>query len=293
MLEPAGREKRFRLYAQRVIPLLLLIVAVAFMQPVTAAAAEDEAVVIFRTSCRSCHTIGGGRLVGPDLRNVSERQSRQWLVDFIVDPTAVLNSGDPYALQLKQEAGGAVMAPIAGMTAEKARALLDLIEAESKLPKSQFAGLSIGDEPLTPDQVAMGRNIFLGVRRLEKSGPACLSCHSVTGAAFLGGGKLAPDLTRVYERMKGRKALASWLQAPATPTMASLFNGRGLSDEEVISMVAYLEAMAKNDSPPEPRTNFGFILLGIAGAAVGLVGADAVWSRRLRSVRKAMTRGER
>ena len=43
-------------------------------------------------------------LVGPDLTNVSQRQERAWLVKFILDPAGVLDSGDPYATKLLEEA---------------------------------------------------------------------------------------------------------------------------------------------------------------------------------------------
>jgi cytochrome c2 len=35
-----------------------------------------EAVGFFRQNCTSCHTIGGGRLTGPDLKNVTRQKDR-------------------------------------------------------------------------------------------------------------------------------------------------------------------------------------------------------------------------
>ena len=34
--------------------------------------------------CPACHTIGGGRLVGPDLAGVAERRDRDWIIAMIV-----------------------------------------------------------------------------------------------------------------------------------------------------------------------------------------------------------------
>ncbi len=56
---------------------------------------------------------------------------------------------------------------------------------------------------------------FLAQQRLEAGGAACISCHSMHDVAALGGGRLGPDLTNVYERLEGRKALSAWLVAPA------------------------------------------------------------------------------
>ncbi|MBI4607901.1 MAG: cytochrome c [Candidatus Rokubacteria bacterium] len=37
-----------------------------------------EGQAIFQEKCVSCHTIGGGRLVGPDLQGVTARRDREW-----------------------------------------------------------------------------------------------------------------------------------------------------------------------------------------------------------------------
>lgn len=251
----------------------------------------QEAVTIFRQSCMSCHTVGGGRLVGPDLKNVEERQNREWLVGFIVDPKGVLAAGDPYALQLKDEAAGVVMPPVVGMTREQAEAILDLIAAESMLEASQFAGLDIGDEPFSEADIELGKAMFRGDVRLENGGPSCLSCHTVEGLGGLGGGRLGPDLTRVYERLQGRKNLASWLLAPATETMQPIYAKASLTNEEILPLVAYLEDEARIGKEDTTTAQVIFLLLGLGGTALGFVAADSIWSGRLRGVRRSLVRG--
>lgn len=44
-----------------------------------AIAAAQDAADFFRQNCVSCHTIGGGRLTGPDLKDVLTRKDRAWL----------------------------------------------------------------------------------------------------------------------------------------------------------------------------------------------------------------------
>lgn len=253
-------------------------------------AVAQEAAQIFRQNCMSCHTIGGGRLVGPDLKNVTERQDRQWLARFILEPARVLASGDPYALQLKDEAGGAVMPAIPGLTPDKVQALLDLIAEESARETSQFAGLDITGEPFTAADVARGRRLFRGEAALANGGPSCLSCHTVRGVAALGGGRLGPDLTKVYERMQGRKNLASWLLAPATPTMRPIYAGASLSNDEIVSLVAFLEEEARQEGEATRTAQTTFLLLGLGGAALGFVILDAVWRKRFRAVRRTLVR---
>jgi len=41
--------------------------------------AQDAGEQVFNTTCFACHTIGGGRLIGPDLAGVHEKRSQEWL----------------------------------------------------------------------------------------------------------------------------------------------------------------------------------------------------------------------
>ena len=248
----------------------------------------QESAAFFRQNCHNCHTIGGGRLTGPDLKNVTQRKDRAWLEQFVLNPRLTIDSGDPYALQLQQEARGVVMPNVVGLTPARVQALLDLIEAESKLEKSQFVGLQISNRPFTPAEVAEGRDIFLGNKRLANGGASCVSCHTVKGIGGLGGGKLGPDLTRVYERLHGRRGLAAWLMAPASPTMQPIFKTRPLQTEEVLPLVALLEDSARQGGEADSTPQFNFLLLGLGGAVLGLLAFDAIWKRRFRAVRRPM-----
>ena len=81
----------------------------------------------FRQNCFSCHTIGGGRLTGPDLKDVLKRREKSWILQFIQGPKKVIDSGDPVAVKLRDESRGVVMPDIAGMTPARAEMLLGLI----------------------------------------------------------------------------------------------------------------------------------------------------------------------
>ncbi|NLY00109.1 MAG: cytochrome c [Rhodopirellula sp.] len=251
----------------------------------------QETAQYFRQNCASCHTIGGGRLTGPDLKDVTKRKERDWLVKFIQNPTAVLNSGDAYALKLKEEARGAVMVTIPGMTRDRADALLQLIDAESALEESQFKGIVVSTEPYTEQEIEQGRRYVLGTARLANGGAACISCHSVRGTGPLGGGRLGPDLTRVYQRLGGdspRKNLTAWLTAPATATMAPVFRKHPLTKEEVHGLVAFFEHSAQAGGESDAGGSLAYLLLGVIVAVCGLAGMDAIWRHRFRSVRRAL-----
>lgn len=261
-----------------------LLLILPFASPV----AGQDAAGFFRQNCVSCHTIGGGRLTGPDLKNVTQRKERQWLIEFLQNPQAMLNKGDPYALQLQQEARGVVMPTINGLDKARAEAVLNMIDAESKLKQSQFAGMQISDRPFTPADVAQGKAIFLGYRRLANGGPACIGCHTIRDLGGLGGGRLGPDLTRVYERLQGRKNLGAWLFAPPTQTMGPVFRKYQLKPEEILPLVALFEDSAKKGGQAGTVASLNFFLIGLGGAVVGLIVFDAAWKRRFRAVRRPL-----
>jgi DNA-binding IscR family transcriptional regulator len=77
---------------------------------------SEETIEFFRQNCSSCHTIGGGRLAGPDLKDASKRRPRPWLREFIRDPKAVIDRGDPYAQKIFQAAGRVYMQQVPGIT---------------------------------------------------------------------------------------------------------------------------------------------------------------------------------
>lgn len=268
---------------------LLRWLAAAGLLP--ALAAGQEAADFFRQNCVSCHTIGGGRLTGPDLKNVTQRKDRAWLALFLMNPKGVIDSGDAYAHQLFQQARGVVMPTIQGMNRSRAEALLDLIEAESKLEKSQFAGLQITDRPFTAQEIEQGRRVFLGTKKVASGAPACISCHTIRDLGGLGGGRLGPDLTRVFERLEGRKTLASWLLAPATATMGPIFKKHPLDSDEILAMVALFEDSAKRGGQDDSVALLNFFFLSLGGTVIALVACDAIWRRRFRAVRRPLVRG--
>jgi len=242
----------------------------------------------FDQNCKGCHTIGGGRLAGPDLKDLSKRQEREWLVSFLMNPKAVIDSGDSYAQKIFDESRGLYMPTPPGINKNRAEKLLDLIEAESLLEKSRFQGMKISTKPFTEVDRAKGREFFLGPHRLEAGGAACVSCHSMFDIASLGGGRLGPDLTNIYERLKGRKPLSAWLQAPGTETMLPIFKNHPLSEDEIHALVAYFESTTAHRPADSSGSRVAFLLFGLIGAVIGVFFLDTVWKRRFHGVRRTL-----
>lgn len=247
----------------------------------------------FKQNCTGCHTIGGGRLVGPDLKDVTQKKDREWLEHFIQNPKAAMDAGDPYALQLRQEAHGIVMPTIPGLNPQMADALLKFIEAQSRSSSPLSARPKVPQQAFTAEDVRAGTQIFYGTRRLSNGGPPCISCHTLGTVSGLGGGRLGPDLTLVYQRLGGRVSLGSWLSAPATTTMQTVFRAHPFQPDEVQSLLALFESSAKNAQPAGSSTQTNFFLVGCAGALVALALMGWIWRRRVRSVRRSLVHAVR
>ena len=252
----------------------------------------QETADYFKRNCANCHTIGGGRLTGPDLKNVTARKDREWLTRFMLNPKAVIDGGDPYAKQMLDESRGVLMPVTPDLNAERADSILKLIEAESKLERSQFVGVgsAIPDRPFTDEEIEKGRELFVGNRALAKGGAACLSCHNVQGLTLIGGGMLGPDLTQVWGKLQGRKGLAAWLSSPPTPTMQPIYKKNPLTDDEILHLIAFLEH-SKEGREETTSARFNFFLLGLAGTGAGFMLFDYLWRRRFRAVRRPLVHG--
>ena len=87
-------------------------------------------------ACNGCHTIGRGKMAGPDLAHVTDRRSVEWLTKWLTNTTEMLAS-DPVAQEMLKEYNGVKM-PDMKLKEPEATALLHFIVKESeKVKKSE------------------------------------------------------------------------------------------------------------------------------------------------------------
>lgn len=75
--------------------------------------------------CLACHTIGKGKLTGPDLAGVTKRRDEEWLTKWLTSPETMLMS-DPVAKELLQQY--MVPMPNQGLTPQDIEALIEYFE---------------------------------------------------------------------------------------------------------------------------------------------------------------------
>jgi mono/diheme cytochrome c family protein len=106
--------------------------------PIKHGKAAETGQDIFQDLCAPCHTIGKGKLVGPDLAGVTTRREESWLIRQIKEPDALIDEKDPIVMQLLQEADDVPMASLDLGDAEVAAVIAYLKSTE------QQANVTIG-----------------------------------------------------------------------------------------------------------------------------------------------------
>ncbi len=265
---------------------LLLVALIALagvpMLAMAAAPSVQEGETLFQEKCSTCHTIGGGNLVGPDLAGVTEARDHDWLVRWISDPPGMIASGDPTATALLAQFNNVPM-PNLGLSAAQVDSVVAYLAAPGGATTAPAAALPAGDP-------AVGKEYFIGQKRFANGGPPCMACHSVAGIGALGGGRLGPDLTASYGKW-GDAGLASFVTQPATVTMSAVWTQTPLTPQEGGDLVAFIRQASVSQRPA--NTVVQLLLLSVAVAAALLILARLVWRERLTGVRRKMVASAR
>lgn len=130
---------------KRRLSMLILSALLLFAAPLKSrAAAESEGPqykeyeALFQTKCSMCHTIGGGNRVGPDLRGLHERRTKEWLTGYLTRTDWYLDN-DPEAMELLKRFNDVRM-PDPKLGPVRTEAMLAYLkEASGKAPPAEEA----------------------------------------------------------------------------------------------------------------------------------------------------------
>jgi len=244
----------------------------------------EQGEAIFQKNCSACHTVGGGRSVGPDLAGVKKKRDHAWLVRMITTPSAILDSGDPVAGKLLEEFRGLRM-PDLGISPEEADAILAYLGAESASAATASKPAPSSGEAPAPEtgDPEIGRTLFSGTSRFVNGGAACVSCHAISGLPGMGG-TLGPDLSQTYADY-GEEGITPVLAALPFPSMKPIYDAHSLTPEEQAHLKAFLRVSAEEKPSGEKGW---FLLLGLGGFLLVAGVAHIVWRKRLSEVRRPL-----
>lgn len=204
----------------------------------------------FVTSCAGCHTLGGGKLTGPDLVGVGA-----W-------PVADLKG----AIQRMQKHVG----PLSDADVQQ---LVDLLRDPQVRPRLKSEEARVAQSfaaKMEPPSAFQGKALFLGEKPLRNGGAPCLACHQAEG----GGGSLGPNLGGVRARM-GEVALASAIEKSGFKVMEPAYRLHPVARQEALDLARYLSSLDPSVASP---VDAPLLLWGGVGAAALMAGI-AVFQR--------------
>jgi mono/diheme cytochrome c family protein len=91
----------------------------------------NDGAGLFKANCAACHSIGKGKLVGPDLKGVHEKYEQGWLVKWIQSSQTLIKSGDAQAVEVTEKMPGMIM-PDFALSNEEVNAIIGFISEKSE-----------------------------------------------------------------------------------------------------------------------------------------------------------------
>lgn len=240
---------------------------------------------VFKQTCSACHSIGKGKVVGPDLKDVHKRRKEEWIVKFVKGSQALIKSGDADAKAVFEENNQMVM-PDQNLSEADVKSVLAYITEQSggtaePVPiASSEAAPGIQDTlSASPGLVADGKSYFEGSKSFVNGGASCISCHNINHKDLIAGGVLAKDITHSYSRLGGDAGLTGILSSPPFPAMTAAFKNSPLTDPEIKAIVAFLKNADSVKTEPPQGTN-PLLSGGFIGFLILFVIILAVWNKR-------------
>ena len=294
LLLPSNFEEQFTLSDMRILRLLSISAGLILGgQLISIPASAQDGEALFKANCASCHKLSSKRLVGPGLEGINEKRSEEWLISWIKDPMKMVNDGDAEAVAIFEEYNKLPMTAFGFLSDDEIKAMLAIIPGKPAAAEGATAEAE-EDEPVAPmeyteEDAIAGQLLFTGESRFVNSGPSCVTCHHVSFPGVMSGGLLAKDLTDVHGRLLDA-GVSSIISAPPFPAMADAYNGKSLTDEEVLQLTAFFKTVNNNSPEQADTSSMGFIQLlggGFIGLIVWLVIIYAMWSYRKKESVKA------
>jgi mono/diheme cytochrome c family protein len=251
--------------------------------------------------CKACHSVGQGKLLGPDLLDMSQRRDVAWLKSFIKSSQTMVKNGDTQAVDLFGEFNNLVMIDY-NLPDADIEAIIKYIDsfstgggevtsAEDSLAAVKNAEYMASID--TDENREKGSQFFSGERNFKNGGAACISCHHVNTLASIQGGLLAADLTKSYTRNGGLAGIKGILEFPPYPAMKDAYQHAALTEDESVKLQVFLMHVDEEDMLSESSIS-DLMKQGIIGVVILLIIISIVWfKRKKRSVNYQIIKRQR
>jgi mono/diheme cytochrome c family protein len=260
--------------------------------------AQNSGEEIFESACSSCHTINEGILIGPDLSGIYQIRNNEWLIRFIRSSQQFIKSGDTAAVAIYEKFNKIPM-PDNRLTDEQILNIIDYIrvsdqnrQAAATKPVIPDDSLSVKDTlfAVADDSLAIkyssvyvpeGRALFYGYTSFTNGAAPCIYCHNIKDQSFMGGGRLALDLTGSYLKL-GPAGITAMIKNPPFPAMKAAMINNDIKEHEIQAMISLLKSAGEQKYYSEIPDSAGliFFCFGLVCALILLVHIYIFYDRR-------------
>ena len=143
---------------------------------------------LFKANCAACHKLEG-RLLGPELKGITEKRDKDWLIAWIKDSPALIKSGDKLAVEVFEENNKLPMPPNAHLSDKDIADILAYTSGEKAVVKAEVVSQEV--DPA----VANGKQLFK---------TNCAACHKLEGKL------IGPELYKIGE-IREKEWLKAWI----------------------------------------------------------------------------------
>ena len=247
----------------------------------------EQGQTLFQAKCTSCHTLGGGDAVGPDLKGIVDTVDPETVRRFIAEPDKLIAEGDPAVKALVAKYHGIQM-PNLGLTAADVGALVAYLETQGTAATTTTTATTTTATETTAAQgdAAAGKDLFTGGKASRTAARRASRATRSPARARSAAARLGPTLTGAYEKYGGAKGFAAVLTTIPFKTMVPVYEDHAITKQEAASLAAYL-ATTSGDEPSSSRT-WLLVVLGVAVTAGLLALALLIWPRRRLDVRRRL-----
>ncbi len=206
----------------------------------------DGGMDILKSQCSSCHNLTGPApqtlkelwaRKGPDLFYAGNKYRKEWLVQWLQNPTRIRPAGEFYEDHIKpgekhDEIDPATLKPHVSLSKDDAQAVADALMTLK--PKSDLiAKEKIEEGTISKSMGEMVFDKFLG----------CMACHRIEPDY---GGLSGPELYTAGDRLQP-EYIASYIRSPQAWDPKIWMPNKHVSDMNIQKLVHYLEALSQEN----------------------------------------------
>jgi mono/diheme cytochrome c family protein len=142
---------------------LIFIITISIFHPASAQDTVAGGEQLF-TPCKACHTLGKGKLIGPDLYGVTKRLDRTWITHFIRNSQELLQAKDPEAVKVWEEHNKIPMPPFS-YNDNQMKSLLDYMDS---FDTTRLAATAAAKEAVNEKKPAAPSDFFAETEHVSK-----------------------------------------------------------------------------------------------------------------------------